>query len=192
VPVVIWLRSRFDVELDGFSAKEKKMYIVEKVRSCISGKSKKGYYRFVWTVGSNPGIVKAKVCRRSFCNAYCCGLTYVKVLISKLKAGDRSLDIVLCHSRPAVGPAFVKQLISLAATFNIELTPLQLSGLMVPNTVASLSCIAWMKAFFDAVGDQPPNHHEIHLEPTGIKVVHAEYHHVIGDAGEPVLEYSSF
>lgn len=179
-------------ELEGLTPKEKKIYMLEKVRACITGKSSKGYFKFNWKIGSQPGLVMDRVCRVCFCRAYGCGLTYVEVLIAKLKIGDRNSEKALSDARPAVNSAFVKNLKALATVYDIELTPLQIAALVVPNTVASLTCFAWMQAFFDAVGDQQPNHAEIHLEPTDIKVVHSEYHQVIGDAGEPVLEYHSF
>lgn len=112
------------------------------------------------------------VCRNCFCHAYCFGLTYVEVLISKLKAGDLNSSEALEDSRSALKCAFVE---NLPGMFDIELTPRQLAALVLPNTVASLSCFAWMQSFFDAVGDKQPNHNEIHLEPTEVKAVYAEY-----------------
>jgi hypothetical protein len=44
--------------------------------------------------------------------------------------------------------------------------------------------------YFDAVGDQQPNHAEIHLDSTDIKIAHSEYYQVLNDAGEAVLGYS--
>jgi hypothetical protein len=46
--------------------------------------------------------------------------------------------------------------------------------------------------YFDAVGDQQPNHAEIHLDSTDIKIAHSEYYQVLNDAGEAVLGYRSF
>lgn len=166
--------------------------MLEKVRSCIVGQTTKGYLKFNWRIGGLPGKVMENVCRECFCHAYGCGLTYVEVLIAKVKLGDRNAAPALEDTCPAVQSAFVKNLTTLAESFDIELTPLQLAALVVPNTVASLSCFAWMQSFFEAVGDKQPNHNEIHLEPTEVKAVHAEYYQVISDAGEPVLEYTAF
>lgn len=179
-------------ELKHLTRGEKKAYMLEKVRSCVTGKTPKGYFKFNWRIGDFSGHAMDNVCRECFCHAYCCGLTYLEVLIAKVKGGDRNSSRELEDSRPAVQSVFLKNLTTLAETFDIELTPLQLAALVVPNTVASLSCFAWMQSFFDAVGDKQPNHSEIHLEPTEVKTVHSEYHQVISDAGEPVLEYTAF
>ena len=114
------------------------------------------------------------------------------MLVSKLKFGDSNSERTLSDKQPPAKACFLKNLVALAATFDIELSQRQLAALVVPNSVASLTCFAWMQSFFDAVGDQQPNHNEIHLEPTDIKTVHAEYQQVVGDAGEPVLQYQSF
>jgi hypothetical protein len=179
-------------ELQHCDKKQKKDYLMEKIRSCIATTTTKGYFSFNWTIGLRPGKIMQNVCRDCFCNAYCCGTTYVDVLIQKIKRRDRNSDGQLGDAQRPVQSAFVKSLIDLAASFDIELSPRQIASLTVPKTVASLTCFAWMQSFFDSVGDKQPNHNEIHLEPTDIKTVHAEYHQVVGDCGEPVLEYQAF
>lgn len=78
-------------ELRGFSKKEKKSYIFEKVRSCCHGLSEKNYLKPVWTIGSAPGIVKSGVCRRCFCNVYEIGKTSLDNFCKLVKDGTR------CH-----------------------------------------------------------------------------------------------
>ena len=148
-------------ELHGLNRKEKKDFMVEKVRRCITGKSKAGYLKFDWTIGTFPGDVHRNVCRRSFRNAYCCGHTFVDDIVSKVKSGDVNHAPVLKDSVAVLPSRFLKCVSDLAASFNLELTPMQLSSLVVPNTVASLTCFAWMHAYFEAVGDKQPNHQEI-------------------------------
>jgi hypothetical protein len=166
-------------EIDGFSAKEKKLYMLEKVRGCIIGSTKKGYFKFNWKIGILPGHTMDYVCRDCFCHTYGCGTTFIEVLITKLKIGEKNNDQNLGDAGPAINSVFVANLTAFAATKNIELSPLQIAALVIPNTVAALACFAWMHSYFDAVGDQQPNHAEIHLEPTDIKIVHSEYYQVL-------------
>ncbi len=179
-------------ELAMLTGKERKLYLLEKVRGCVLGKSEKGYLKMNYTIGVSPGLQLTGVCRKCFCNAYGVGGTFLDDLCSRLKAGDRAVAEELSDDTPAPHSVFIKSLLALADSRGVCLSESQLGALMVPNTVPSLTCFAWMKSFFDAVGDQQPNCSQIHLEPTNVKTVHAEYVQVIGDAGEETLSYESF
>lgn len=100
------------------------------------------------------------VCCYRLCHAYCCGLAYLEVCIARLNVGDRNSTKVLKDTRPAVQSAFFMNLTTPAETINIELIQRQLAAPVAPNTMASLSCFAWMQSFFDAVGDKQPNYNE--------------------------------
>lgn len=78
---------------------------------------------------------------------------------------------------------------------NIELTALEKLQFLVPNTEAASILNAWMKNFFETVGDKRKN--EIHLDSNTIKqVLHAEYKSNIKDwFGVPdkeLLSYETF
>lgn len=179
-------------EIGGLSRKEKKAYLLSKIRSCVNGYSSKGYTNADWVIGIAPGNT-LKVCKQCFCSAYSCGHTFVDELCRRIKEGEKSVDRNDFHDqRPGANAAFLKNLTQLADALDITLSPSQLGALVVPNTVASLTCFAWMKDYFDAVGDKQPNANEIHLEPTDIKSIWSEYRLVIGDVGQPTLSYGSF
>jgi len=49
-----------------------------------------------------------------------------------------------------------------------ELNFEELAMLKIPNTSSAMLCYAWMKYFFNLVGDNTPNSDQIHLEPQTI------------------------
>lgn len=69
----------------------------------------------------------------------------------------------------------------------------QIAMTKIPNSYMSLACYVWMKNFFELVGDQVPNSAgEIHLEPTTINEIHAEYVMDMEHVGEERLDYVTF
>ncbi len=179
-------------EMRFLSAHERKTELINNIRSSVIGKSEKGYLRHNFVVGAAPGLILQNVCRTCFCLVYGIGATYLDSVCHMIKAGERADAAQLADTTPPVNMVFRNNLIATAEARGIHLTPFQLGALVVPNTVASLSCFAWMHSFFEAVGDKQPNHNEIHLEPTDVKSVHKEYALVVGDAGEETLQYGSF
>jgi hypothetical protein len=184
-------------EMEVLGREERKDYMLEKVRSCVLGTTKKGYLQLRFSVGVAPGPHLHGVCRRSFCTAYGVGHSYIDNLCITIKAGHRNAAPELGDTTPSIAQAFLKNLVALAKSLNIQLTPLQLGALMVPNTVEALSCFAWMHSYFDTVGDKQPVGGvdcgtEIHIEPIAILRVHSEYLLNISDAGEKTLSYTSF
>ena len=85
-------------ELRGLTRKEKKSYLLEKVRSCCRGISEKNYLQPVWTIGAAPGIVKAGVCRRCFCNVYEIGKTMLDNFCKAVKDGSRCQEQAMTDS----------------------------------------------------------------------------------------------
>ncbi len=154
--------------------------------------SEKGYLIFNFVLGVPPGLQDKDVCRGCFCNTYGISASYLDVLCALIKRGNRVTENDFDDDTPAQRREFLRELVGLADTFNIHLTPTQQAAISVPNSVASLSCFAWMHDFFNAVGDDLPNSCEIHLESMSIKDVHKEYSNTITDAGEPIIGYDSF
>ncbi len=179
-------------ELFGLNSREKKQYLLDKLSGCMTGISNKGYAQITFTVGTGVATQMSNVCRHCFCNCYQIGHTYLDALCAAVKAGNRVVALELSDSTPTIASPFIKNLIALAASYDIHLSPTQLGSLQVPNTVASLTCFSWLQSFFQAVGDKEPNRDEIHLEPTDIKSVHAEYRQAVADTGEEVLAYTTF
>jgi hypothetical protein len=176
----------------GLTRAEKKEFVFEKIRNSFGGISKCGYLKFNWTVGGAPGDVICGVCRRCFCNVYGIGKTYLGDLCEAVKKNYRNLDSNLDDKTPSLTRTYVDEVVEFAKTFDISLSAADLGALAVPNTVASLTCFGWMKEYFDAVGDQMPNCCEIHLEPTEIKSIHAEYVSEMSDSDQSTLCYNSF
>jgi len=48
--------------------------------------------------------------------------------------------------------------------------------MQLPNTAVSIACYAWMRYYFNLIGDSEPNRDgEIHLEPCTVKEIYIEY-----------------
>ena len=59
-------------ELRGMKYVEKKIYLLEKVRSCVKTVHDSGYVSFNWKVGVAPAPSACNVCRKCFMAAYDC------------------------------------------------------------------------------------------------------------------------
>lgn len=90
-------------ELRGLSRREKKAYLLEKVKYCCQEMSAKNYFKPVWRIGTAPGIVKSGVCRACFCNVYEIGHTFLDSLCRDVKDGIR------CHEKSMDEGAVVHQ-----------------------------------------------------------------------------------
>lgn len=168
-------------EIHGTSHAEKKVYILEKIRSCVKTKHDSGFISFAWQVGVSPAPRALNVCRRCFMNMYCCSHGYVDGIVKNLKAGVRS------YERPSNGRVkanFMAHLESLAALHGIQLTREQKQAMTIPNSIESLSCFGWMRNYFDSVGEHQPSVDEIHLDPCTVTHIYAEYKQVLQDVGE--------
>ena len=55
--------------------------------------------------------------------------------------------------------------------FKDQLSFEEMAMIKIPNCSSSMLCYAWMKYFFNLVGDFTPNQNEIHLEPQTVKEV---------------------
>lgn len=178
-------------EIKGFTKKEKKNHLLNKVRNSCKSVSNKGYMKPEWIIGELPGKTLSGVCRNCFCNVYEIGLSYLDVLCATVKSGYRSNGKDFNDSTPAM-PAFVKHLTDLASSLGVELSTNQLAALVIPNTTESLTCFAWLHNLFEAIGDKQPACAEIHLEPTNMLDIHKEYKDSLCNVDEPYLEYSQF
>lgn len=72
-------------ELHGFGLREKKEYILEKIRSCIKIKHDSGYLSFKWKLGVAPSPVLDDVCRKCFMNTYMISHGYLDSIVATLK-----------------------------------------------------------------------------------------------------------
>jgi hypothetical protein len=62
-----------------------------------------------------------------------------------------------------------------AESLGMSLSQSKIAAMKVPNTEASLSCMAWMHEFFNAIGDKEPDRLEIHLDAQPMKQFYFEY-----------------
>lgn len=168
-------------ELHGMTQAEKKFYILEKVRRCVKTKHESGFISFSWQVGVAPAPRALNICRKCFTNMYCCSHGYLDGIVRDLKGGVRSYD------RPSAGRTslnFMSHLENLAAFHGVKLTREQKQAMTIPNSLASLTCFAWMRNYFDSVGEHQPSVDEIHLDPCTMTHIYEEYKLVVEDTGE--------
>jgi hypothetical protein len=83
-----------------------------------------------------------------------------------------------------------QRVIQFCKHFNISLSRMQLRALKIPNSLSSLSTVAWMNYYFKLVAESPPNaSEELHLEPVKKKDIYEEYCFDVqtyGDLNEPI------
>lgn len=171
-------------EVKGMNRKEKKEYLLEKIRSCVVTRHSSGYISFGWKLGVSPAPILNGVCRKAFMNAYRCSKGYIDSIVDSLKTGIRSFDKPCNDRLPRVNTQFISHLENLASWHGITLTRKQLQALTIPNTFASLNAFTWMGSYFEACGEQQPNGDEIHLDPCVVAHIWDEYKVVMDDADE--------
>jgi hypothetical protein len=88
-----------------------------------------------------------------------------------------SIERVLSDNTGAytMSKSFKSAMQRMADKEGIQLNHEQLAAMQIPNSVQSLSCYAWMSAFFKLVGDSAPNRDEIHLESITVVEIYSEY-----------------
>jgi len=64
----------------------------------------------------------------------------------------------------------------------------ELAMCKIPNCSSSMLCYAWMKYFFNLVGDFTPNKDEIHLESQSIKEVRFSLHKCLTYYSQPYID----
>jgi hypothetical protein len=156
------------------SRQEKKQYLMDRFRAFQVTVTKKKKYKFSLCIGSGDQMYL--VCRRGFAKAYSVSHWYVEDIINRIKKGD-----INCLSD--LNPVYAihgqnKEVIDFAEKYGIGLSHEQLGSLNLSSDTNILICSAWMKYYFQLVGDQAPNTDcEIHLEPIPKEAVYAEYVH---------------
>jgi hypothetical protein len=155
-----------------------------KVRVTMTGK-----YYFSWQIGTGSDTIL--VCRKGFEVAYQISSWYTDDLIERIKAGD--VNVEACFTdRSAMDKSGIndKRVIKFCKDFGISLSRMQLRALKIPNSLSSLTTVAWMNYYFKLVGDNVPNAlEELHLEPMKKKEIYQEYCHDCNcyqDVSEPI------
>jgi hypothetical protein len=171
-------------ELRGMKFTEKKIYLLEKVRSCVKTEHDSGYVSFCWKVGASPAPTASNVCRKCFMACYDCSHGYIDAIVRDMKDGVRCYEKSSSDNTARVNLNFAAHLEQLAAHHGVNLTRQQIQAMTVPNTVESLSAFAWMQNYFNAVGEHQPKVDEIHLDPCVVSHIWEEYKQTLEDAGQ--------
>lgn len=151
--------------------------------------------KFKFKIGSRT---KVECCRQAFRCVYRMHRDYLNVVSQEIKAGkrngssshtDRSIPFPLNEDQRL--QQFHDKW---SEMFGLSPTQQQEAGMVIPNTPSVLTCWAWMKYYFELVGDFEPNTvNEIHLEPTTIKSIWEAYkRETIPLAGETLLNTAQF
>lgn len=137
---------------------------------------------------------KVECCRQAFRFVYGIHRDYLNVVSQELKAGkkgvtsthtDRSIPFPL-HQDKRLRQFHDKW----CEMFELSPTQQQEAAMKVPNSPVVLTCWAWMKYYFELVGDFEPNTvNEIHLEPTTIESIWKTYKK---ETEEPTLNAAQF
>lgn len=119
---------------------------------------------------STHGLVEKRiVCRQSFRYVHNISRDHLNTLSSEIKTKKLNLERPFNdRSNPKIwkDERFQAYCRETSEKFGIELTPDQMAAQVINNSTEALECWAWMKYYFELVGDfQPNSHGEIHLEP---------------------------
>ena len=154
---------------------ERKQYMLDKLLSLQVRVTMTGKYFFTWQVGA--GADRIAVCRAGFEMAYQVSRWYTDDLISRMKDGDVNVEANFTD-RTAIDKSGINdaRVIAFCKHFGIALSRKQIRALKIPNSMASLSTVAWMNYFFKLMADNVPNiAEELHLEPVKKDAVYEEY-----------------
>lgn len=147
---------------------------------CIRGVTPKGYLIIHYHIGSGVNKI-TNVCRDAFIFANQISESYLQGLCKYIKQrkfnvvanfSDRSSSVKCDESAIAKK---TEKLQLLARQMNFTLSSDQLAAMMMPNKSKYIFAYAWMKRFFELIGDSEPNADEIHVEPISIEEVYQEY-----------------
>lgn len=184
------------LEVHNLNIQQKREYLMEKIRGTILNpellKEEKRYCRHNWKIGVAPKRVVENVCRTAFQLAYGIGKSYIEVIVRSIKDFEVNLEPPL-DDRAVISSHYEYLFIKMAEDRGLQLTRDQLAALRVPNSPTSVLCYSWMLIYFDVIGDLIPNSDgEIHIEPTDIKEIWAEYKEDTNFAGESYLCAEAF
>lgn len=137
-------------------------------------------------------------CRQAFRCVYGMRRDYLNVVSQEIKAGKRgesSDHTDRSNPFPLNQDKRLQQFHDKwCEIFDLSPTQHQEAGMVIPNSSVVLTCWAWMKYYFELVGDFEPNTvNEIHLEPTTIESIWEAYQRETAfSGGEPVLNVAQF
>lgn len=122
---------------------------------------------------------KIGVCRQAFRLAYRISRDYLNTIcqdvrLSRLNSEGQFSD----RQNPLLSGDFQKYCQTMDAALGLQPTAEQRAAGRISNSPEAHECWAWMKYYFDLVGDfQPNTDGEIHLEPCTVKDVWTAYVH---------------
>ena len=162
-------------EKERLDREERKKYMMEKIRALEVKITMTEKYYYTWQVGI--GADRIVVCRAGFEMAYQISTWYTDDIISRIKDGDTNV-LANFTDRTALDKSGINdaQVISFCKHYDIALSRKQIRALKVPNSMASLSTVAWMNYYFKLMAENVPNiEEELHLEPIKKKSIYEEY-----------------
>lgn len=122
---------------------------------------------------------KYPVCSQAFCLAYKITKDFLQTVSDDVKNNIATNSPPFNdHSNPlkAKDKALETSLLEVLDALDLDLSSSQKSALKMTNTSSSLECWAWMKYYFELVGDFEPNTDgEIHIEPCSIADIYKVY-----------------
>jgi hypothetical protein len=126
------------------------------------------------------GLVEKRiVCRQSFRYVHNISRDHLNTLSSEIKTKKLNLERPFNdRSNPKIwkDERFQAYCRETSEKFGIELTPDQRAAQVINNSTEALECWAWMKYYFELVGDfQPNSNGEIHLEPCFVSTIWLVY-----------------
>lgn len=123
---------------------------------------------------------KVTVCRDAFRYTYGMTKDYLNTISKEVKNRVLSIEPQFNDkSNPALSKDANVQAAyrEIEAKLKIKLNPDQAAARVIGNSVEVLECWAWMKYFFELVGDfQPNSNNEIHLEPCFVSDIWKVYY----------------
>lgn len=122
---------------------------------------------------------KYPVCRQAFYLSYGISRHYLNTICQDVKEGKESTAKKFDdRSNPlhSMQPALQKSMAEIQEALEVDLNPDQAAATKMPNSPQALECWAWMKYYFELVGDFEPNsNNEIHLEPCTVADIYKTY-----------------
>ena len=163
------------IETQRLTRKEKKEYLMNKLRCFDKRVTPCGKFKYIIVVGSGDRTRRA--CRKGFCKVYGLSAWNLNDMIARLRNGDLN-----CDNIPSATHAInqnnlcTKNIEAFARYHGIELSHFQLGSLRLKSNAETMATAAWMQYYFELVGDKVPNRGgQIHLDPVPKKEVYSEY-----------------
>jgi len=177
--------------VNAMTRRERSEYNYQLISGCMTGVRQSGYGEFTWKVGTDASSQVVDVCRTCFSNCYGIPLTTMDRVVRSFKNGEAKPAPAL-SDRTVMSDAIFRGFKKAADYYGLKLTRQELAAARMPNSPVAVSCYAWMARYFSMVGDDMSNSEEIHLEPTLIKDVWAEYREEMISYGVKHLSVTAF